>query len=206
MAENTEERELGLNSLFHNFYRYLDEGKYYLKYDDDGNSYADSNCYSMSRFESLRFIEKFAYGMRPYKVEEVQPHQANVNFGTLRYLVQQLVLPYQAVFTDSIPVDFEVDYDSFLNLNFSEKKLAELREATQTDPSKISNARISNELTDIFWTYLRKTSKLDKISKHLPYDIVMTGAGAVLHDCNNCLLYTSPSPRDKRQSRMPSSA
>ena len=23
---------------------------------------------------------------------------------------------------------------------------------------------------------------------------------------NNCLLYTSPSPRDKRQSRMPSSA
>ena len=28
-------------------------------------------------------------------------------------------------------------------------------------------------------------------------------AGALLHDC---LLYTSPSPRDKRQSRMPSSA
>ena len=25
-------------------------------------------------------------------------------------------------------------------------------------------------------------------------------------DCNACLLYTSPSPRDKRQSRMPSSA
>ena len=25
-------------------------------------------------------------------------------------------------------------------------------------------------------------------------------------DCKTCLLYTSPSPRDKRQSRMPSSA
>ena len=25
-------------------------------------------------------------------------------------------------------------------------------------------------------------------------------------EANNCLLYTSPSPRDKRQSRMPSSA
>ena len=25
-------------------------------------------------------------------------------------------------------------------------------------------------------------------------------------DCGGCLLYTSPSPRDKRQSRMPSSA
>ena len=28
----------------------------------------------------------------------------------------------------------------------------------------------------------------------------------VLTDSNSCLLYTSPSPRDKRQSRMPSSA
>ena len=27
-----------------------------------------------------------------------------------------------------------------------------------------------------------------------------------LIDCDDCLLYTSPSPRDKRQSRMPSSA
>ena len=26
------------------------------------------------------------------------------------------------------------------------------------------------------------------------------------YQCNVCLLYTSPSPRDKRQSRMPSSA
>ena len=41
-----------------------------------------------------------------------------------------------------------------------------------------------------------------------------TGAGALIDDivvCDNgstdsCLLYTSPSPRDKRQSRMPSSA
>ena len=28
----------------------------------------------------------------------------------------------------------------------------------------------------------------------------------VTYRSNNCLLYTSPSPRDKRQSRMPSSA
>ena len=30
--------------------------------------------------------------------------------------------------------------------------------------------------------------------------------GSVLYTFNGCLLYTSPSPRDKRQSRMPSSA
>ena len=32
------------------------------------------------------------------------------------------------------------------------------------------------------------------------------GWNDVLHKASNCLLYTSPSPRDKRQSRMPSSA
>ena len=30
--------------------------------------------------------------------------------------------------------------------------------------------------------------------------------GSLLYLCTFCLLYTSPSPRDKRQSRMPSSA
>ena len=30
--------------------------------------------------------------------------------------------------------------------------------------------------------------------------------GALVNGINSCLLYTSPSPRDKRQSRMPSSA
>ena len=37
-------------------------------------------------------------------------------------------------------------------------------------------------------------------------NIVATDANDELDDLNGCLLYTSPSPRDKRQSRMPSSA
>ena len=32
------------------------------------------------------------------------------------------------------------------------------------------------------------------------------GKGEITRGLYNCLLYTSPSPRDKRQSRMPSSA
>ena len=38
--------------------------------------------------------------------------------------------------------------------------------------------------------------------------IIEVGAGDVIEviDLEGCLLYTSPSPRDKRQSRMPSSA
>ena len=31
-------------------------------------------------------------------------------------------------------------------------------------------------------------------------------AGAILENVDNCLLYTSPSPRDRSLSRMPSSA
>ena len=38
---------------------------------------------------------------------------------------------------------------------------------------------------------------------HLP---VQSGSSKILKKMNRCLLYTSPSPRDKRQSRMPSSA
>ena len=37
-------------------------------------------------------------------------------------------------------------------------------------------------------------------SGKLPLDVLIVGRGG------GCLLYTSPSPRDKRQSRMPSSA
>ena len=33
-----------------------------------------------------------------------------------------------------------------------------------------------------------------------------SGASAMMSNNKDCLLYTSPSPRDKRQSRMPSSA
>ena len=37
-------------------------------------------------------------------------------------------------------------------------------------------------------------------------DVLFNNAGIMLADDGDCLLYTSPSPRDKRQSRMPSSA
>ena len=37
-------------------------------------------------------------------------------------------------------------------------------------------------------------------------DILVNAAGIEIEKTIDCLLYTSPSPRDKRQSRMPSSA
>ena len=38
------------------------------------------------------------------------------------------------------------------------------------------------------------------------HDMLFAKASDAMADYKNCLLYTSPSPRDKRQSRMPSSA
>ena len=52
--------------------------------------------------------------------------------------------------------------------------------------------------------------KLGQYIKLVPYPVVsgfMTGIGCIIIALQaSCLLYTSPSPRDKRQSRMPSSA
>ena len=45
----------------------------------------------------------------------------------------------------------------------------------------------------------RRDVLLDWIEAHAPNR-------ATVHQLEDCLLYTSPSPRDKRQSRMPSSA
>ena len=52
---------------------------------------------------------------------------------------------------------------------------------------------------------------VEKIAKNNKIDILINSAGitgptAELWNYNNCLLYTSPSPRDQRGSRMPSSA
>ena len=51
-----------------------------------------------------------------------------------------------------------------------------------------------------------------KLDGEFPIDVFQTGSGTSSNMnvneviSNRCLLYTSPSPRDKRQSRMPSSA
>ena len=53
----------------------------------------------------------------------------------------------------------------------------------------------------------RKDAKQDTIEKQSGIPIKEPESVTGLWRCNkNCLLYTSPSPRDKRQSRMPSSA
>ena len=48
--------------------------------------------------------------------------------------------------------------------------------------------------------------QLDKLPKLSTHKVLSIGGNDLLGQIYFCLLYTSPSPRDKRQSRMPSSA
>ena len=68
-----------------------------------------------------------------------------------------------------------------------------------------NGASISNEIAD-----LSKSDLILKINKPNDDEITLMNEGSILiaslDPYNNCLLYTSPSPRDGLLSRMPSSA
>ena len=55
-------------------------------------------------------------------------------------------------------------------------------------------------------TYFRAQEYFNNINFVACADINLDAAKKTADQYNICLLYTSPSPRDKRQSRMPSSA
>ena len=69
-------------------------------------------------------------------------------------------------------------------------------------------------MSKIYWhnatkEYYNETELSDFVADVSKSDLILyTVAGdALIYELyNTCLLYTSPSPRDKRQSRMPSSA
>ena len=76
------------------------------------------------------------------------------------------------------------------------------------------NEKVAQLAPSEVWTWFEKLNAVPRPSKKEERVIAfIQGVGAELDletltdDAGNvCLLYTSPSPRDKRQSRMPSSA
>ena len=80
--------------------------------------------------------------------------------------------------------------ESYINLNaFAEVLLDEYK-------NDISKSQLLSSLKS-FLRRLKWTERLEVNPQQEPLKMI---------DTNGCLLYTSPSPRDKRQSRMPSSA
>ena len=86
------------------------------------------------------------------------------------------------IFEDTQPKDFKhlTTFPEFLAGDF-----VELNDSTESIVNPISIGFLDQHTIEIL-SYDKKTSKYDK--------------------CIFCLLYTSPSPRDQRGSRMPSSA
>ena len=60
-----------------------------------------------------------------------------------------------------------------------------------------------NFMIKVFAEYHENHKEFDE---NVNFSIERIGGIKFLRKIRNCLLYTSPSPRDKRQSRMPSSA
>ena len=68
------------------------------------------------------------------------------------------------------------------------------------DPVKGTKPTTKNEMTDLQSTHKNFLFEIEEVGiKNLTYPVL-------IDQYQTCLLYTSPSPRDKRQSRMPSSA
>ena len=69
------------------------------------------------------------------------------------------------------------------------------------DDSRTMRDMLLLALEDAGYTVIQAVDGIDGLET-----LAARGADVVITDINICLLYTSPSPRDKRQSRMPSSA
>ena len=93
--------------------------------------------------------------------------------------------------------DGEFDTNGDGAIDESDDGFSDLNNDGMDDDSEAST-ELNTDLDDIP-NYLDIDSDNDGI-----HDVEEGGDGAL--DTNGCLLYTSPSPRDKRQSRMPSSA
>src|SRR5680860_201196 len=79
----------------------------------------------------------------------------------------------------------------------SEKELKEIKKIAETTFRK--NKRITIRLYEHDYKGIQKKA----MEKGIPYQTLISG---MIHQYIECLLYTSPSPRDGLLSRMPSSA
>ena len=119
------------------------------------------------------------------------------------------------------------DYDIGLGLKIAQIFDSEVHAYAKNikDQSLILFAKLSTHIADLFLSnrpiiavmasgsLVRILAPFMNNKAHEPPVITVSSDGNSIvpllgghHGANSCLLYTSPSPRDKRQSRMPSSA
>ena len=104
----------------------------------------------------------------------------------------KLISTAQEEFTQHFPQSGWVEHNPKDLLETTIGTCKSVLKSSSIDPKKVAAIGITNQReTTIVW---------DKNTGEPVYNAI------VWQDRRTCLLYTSPSPRDKRQSRMPSSA
>ena len=132
------------------------------------------------------------------KTEKIEKLKKTITSDSLNYLIK----------TNSTFVNFKGKIED----NIKENKfsiIAEIKKASPSagviiddyDPVKIANIYDSNKATCLSVLteedfFLGNLNHISKIKQKINLPIL----------CKDCLLYTSPSPRDRTRSRMPSSA
>ena len=71
---------------------------------------------------------------------------------------------------------------------------------------QVNKVKIDNETVAEITDEIQKGAMAFLFAEYRVLAVFCAAVGAVLAVINDCLLYTSPSPRDKSSSRMPSSA
>ena len=140
------------------------------------------------KFEGMTYPERFLVASTSYKFEEFFNDLSFVNYVSDpdEWCV---LLKTSSFWRVLIPTPIEEEDSRFLTDEFIQDRLHRL-------------ADNDNDFDIIHRTLYRVHQRV--ASSYQIRDRVLI-AGDAAH-VNNCLLYTSPSPRDKRQSRMPSSA
>ena len=90
--------------------------------------------------------------------------------------------------------------------NSAQEKSVEITSLTNSEEDKSSSLEMKSDLWERIRENLTFTLPKDFIEADTYRKRFKNNQHAVNRISKSCLLYTSPSPRDKRQSRMPSSA
>ena len=92
------------------------------------------------------------------------------------------------------------------SMNNDEKAISSYRQACELNPALIASWHSLNEYFVKQNNKAASSHALEQINKFKSLPPTLLYIDQIMNEGRFCLLYTSPSPRDKRQSRMPSSA
>ena len=128
-----------------------------------------------------------------------------MNFISMTYLTKAISFWFQPFETDK-DVQIVIKNSKFNNIVFEKFGHFIFIESQMMNPVIFNNCNVTQTSGGIIQLAAANKLNLDLPLRARFEDMTAIGNDAYFSTLLTCLLYTSPSPRDKRQSRMPSSA